>query len=454
MNNWKDHIDWDSLLTEIQMGQCIVVVGTELVNLPDNKSLFELLIHYLKSVPRVKDQIETNYFFEHEELLLLNSKLARTWIDIEIKKFLAERKEFIEPFRMLSQLPFSVILSFHWNTALFDSFRRIKRKSEFLYSYKFEQFSPVSKYPNAEEPWIYNLLGNSDKSDVVLTFDDMFVYLQNILGKDTLPSALKTKLIEARSVLFLGVHFDKWYMQMLLRVLFPNEGERRVQYTLGSTASKETTAFIARRLKMEALDVEPMELLAEIYTQFKSAGKLDGKRVFFSYSHRDKEVMGRVQQAMLHVPIDWMLDERNMEAGERISRYMRNVERMDTVLVLLSDQSLRSPYVMKEIQLAREHNVSIIPLHMDLAFLAPEKGAELLAMAKEKIMDVGRRMNERKQNDPFDSTPDLKEEEALWSEYGRHLPGILADFKGSKSISIEGTSFNHGIELLKIQLLR
>lgn len=455
MQHWKDQIDWESLITEIENGQCLVVVGTELTRHPEDKSLFESLVDFLKAEPKVNNQIETDFFFEHEELLHLHSPTARTPVNTQIKNFLASRKEFEEAFRMLSQLPFSVYLSFHWNKELYQHVKRIKKGTEFLHSSRFELFNPASRYPTNETPWVYNLLGNSDQSDIVLTFDDMFSYLQSMLKETNLPSvvALKSKLSEARSVLFLGVHFDKWYMQMLLRVLFPGDGERRIQYALGDKASKEATSFIARRLKMEPLDVEPIELLGELYTQFRNAGKLNGKKVFFSYSHKDKEYMESIQSALQNAPIDWILDERNMDAGERIAKFMHNVQRMDALVVLISANSLRSPYVLKEVQIARESNVTIIPLHLDESFLASDKGAELLSMAKEKILDVNRRMNERKQQDPFDSTPDLKEEEQLWSEYGRNMPAILADLKGSKSIGLDNSTFSKGIEQLKNQLL-
>lgn len=39
MTNWADSIPWDDLLDEIEYGQCVLVIGPELVSLPDNQTL-------------------------------------------------------------------------------------------------------------------------------------------------------------------------------------------------------------------------------------------------------------------------------------------------------------------------------------------------------------------------------------------------------------------------------
>ena len=71
MEDWKEIIEWDDLITEILQEQCVLIVGHDLVNFPGADNFFQLLIRELKQTERLRKDVElnTNFIFEHDELL-------------------------------------------------------------------------------------------------------------------------------------------------------------------------------------------------------------------------------------------------------------------------------------------------------------------------------------------------------------------------------------------------
>ena len=49
--------------------------------------------------------------------------------------------------------------------------------------------------------------------------DDLFDYLHSVFNSNSMHQELKTELADAYNYLFLGLPFEKWYLQLLLRVL-------------------------------------------------------------------------------------------------------------------------------------------------------------------------------------------------------------------------------------------
>ena len=58
-----------------------------------------------------------------------------------------------------------------------------------------------------------------DKDSLVMSFDDMFGYMEAIFEKKRMPQNVKLKIQQATHFIFLGVPLDKWYFHMFMRVL-------------------------------------------------------------------------------------------------------------------------------------------------------------------------------------------------------------------------------------------
>ena len=86
-------------------------------------------------------------------------------------------------------------------------------------------------------------------------------------------------------------------------------------------------------------------------------------RVFMAYSRRDGAYASQLYRALTSLNVEGFLDAADVAAGavwdEAIKRAVRDA---DAVVVLLSENSLRSNFVMAEVGLAWDANKRIIPV--------------------------------------------------------------------------------------------
>ena len=126
---------------------------------------------------------------------------------------------------------------------------------------------------------------------------------------------------------------------------------------------------------------------------------------------------------------------------------------MDAVVVLISKDSLQSPWVSKEISLSREAGVRLIPCHLDDTFLDPSLGDNIKTFVAKKLSDIRSLIAEREEKYPLDDLQDLTDEKNLWLEFGRGIPDLIAWLRSIKSIQLDDTVFDKGIKTLVSNIL-
>ena len=107
---------------------------------------------------------------------------------------------------------------------------------------------------------------------------------------------------------------------------------------------------------------------------------LKNLRIFISYSHKDAPVAYRIKQKLLEKDYRVFLDE-DVEIGcnwvETIAEAIVEASQSGCVLALLTENSVKSPSVMREIEFALEKNGNVIPVRFGEVTL-PDKLAFLL----------------------------------------------------------------------------
>ncbi len=460
-DDWKENIEWDDLLNEIRSGQCVLVVGPELVEFENQQTLFQRLCQQLSNNERTKRQLDLptpQFFFENEELLQLSERGRDTSLYEFYKNFYAQRLEFDEPFKKIAQLPFSLIISLLPDRRLPETFDQLNLPKHFgYYSIAINETTVIEK-PSTDKPLIYNIMGDIQEKDMVFTFDHLFTYLKGIMGPRPLPTPILTTFQNATSFLFLGVRFEKWYMQMLLRIILADNKQKLLKYSLlQNKQNPEACTFIARRLKLDFLETSPSEFLDEIFTRGQLGNilsKPQKKKVFISYSHSDKIIATAIAQQLKLNDIDVFIDESSMLPGDKIRHFMEIVRDMDIFIVIVSKNSLQSPWVSHEISIARSRGIRIIPCHLYDFFSDDLIVHEIIELAKNKIRKFNRLNFNLIDDSPLQITDELKDdEENLWRELGLKASENIAHLKGSKSITITSMEenpieFDHVITLL------
>ncbi len=210
-------INWDILLHELESGKCILCVGPDVYSKADSARLEQKLADTLRQKSaalgiRVYDDGWFHYLKERDELA--------TWFSI---------KQFYETqlppdtdtlFQGIAALPFHLILNFTPDYRLREAFVSSGKPFEFDCLNKTENCKKADFEPTHAKPLVFNMLGEiREKESLIMTYDDLFGYMEAIFDKKRLPKNVKDKLEQASHFIFLGMPLDKWYFHLFMRVL-------------------------------------------------------------------------------------------------------------------------------------------------------------------------------------------------------------------------------------------
>lgn len=255
MNGNTVAINWEFILDKLREEQCLLVLGPEVYRAANGGSLREDLIRQL-SLPN-NENIQK--YYEEDDFFLFDDPYKRTLACHQIKGFY-RTAEPGETIRQIAQLPFHAILTITPDKVLPTAFEQLNFNFQFGHYKKNIDPQPI-KPPSIGMPLIYNVFGCIDNEEsMVLTHNDLYDYFKSIFARKSMPDRLNVLLQEVKNIIFLGVPFEKWYFQLLLREL----GIHQQQY--------EFTRFAANQSLTD-------ELRTFCYDQFKInfiANNIDG----------------------------------------------------------------------------------------------------------------------------------------------------------------------------------
>ncbi len=87
--------------------------------------------------------------------------------------------------------------------------------------------------------------------------------------------------------------------------------------------------------------------------------------IFISYSHKDKDYVHRLQDALQNEGFEVWIDDRIDYGDEWPKVVARNLDASDGVIVVLSNNSYESDMVQNEVTRAREKHKPIFPLLLE-----------------------------------------------------------------------------------------
>ena len=170
--------------------------------------------------------------------------------------------------KQLAKIPFHVLLSVTPDKLLPQAFQEENFEFQFDH-YKKKQEPPKIKKPTKESPLIYNLLGCVDNEEsLILTHNDLYDYFKSIFELNSLPEQLKQALKnrEINCFIFLGVPFDKWYMQLLMRELGIHQNQDDfIRYAVNQSMTEEIKTFCAEQFTIQFVDKNIPDFVQKLY---------------------------------------------------------------------------------------------------------------------------------------------------------------------------------------------
>jgi hypothetical protein len=262
---------WPSLVTDLEVGMCTPVVGFGIAEalLGTRQDIamewaqsyrYPMAPHNRESLPQVAQYLAVNQNQRFPALQFM-SHLRRTVVeryrddlpadllreDASLEDLLAvawearHRREEVEPFSVLAQLPAPVYITTLNSRLLANALRDAGREPEVeLCRWHEDADWPESVFerepgyrPTPERPLVFHLLGTFDEPEsLVLTEDDYFDFLIGVTrNQDLVPKVVRRRLSDS-ALMFLGFGLDEWDFRVLYRSLMRTEGRRRRdQYT-------------------------------------------------------------------------------------------------------------------------------------------------------------------------------------------------------------------------------
>lgn len=271
-------INWDILLHELESGKCILCVGPDVYSKAEGVRLEQKLADTLRQKSdalgiRVYDDGWFHYLKERDELA--------TWFSI---------KQFYETqlppdsdalFQDIAALPFHLILNFTPDYRLREAFLASGKPFEFDCLNKTENCKKADFEPTHAKPLVFNMLGEiKEKESLIMTYDDLFGYMEAIFDKKRLPKNVKDKLEQASHFIFLGMPLDKWYFHLFMRVLNMHKDTtktKRFAATYSANSANATFSEEQYTLTFVQEDIVAFADLLKIKSAAAQAEKTDGK---------------------------------------------------------------------------------------------------------------------------------------------------------------------------------
>ncbi len=333
---------------KIESGKCIIILGPDVVVENSSKTANEKLKEYLEE----KGIDEIKYFYDKDEFFSF-SEDETFFTNLNIRKFY-EQLTATEILRKIAAIPFHLIITLSPDKIL------CKVLEEGGFNPNFDFFDKSQKHdsfpkPTKEKPLIYNLFGSYDvEESLVLTYNDLFDYLFAVYKKFELPNTLKDELKnDSYLILFVGLHFEKWYFKLLLRILNCHEPKRNFGSEKDRNMNIQLQNFYAEEFKTKFLQFTSSDIINSIYKKFEEQNKLRRKAgvVFISYAWggESENIVGMLQNALNNQGISTIRDKTDLEFKGSIPEFMKKLGEAEVVVVVISDKYLKSPYCMSEL---------------------------------------------------------------------------------------------------------
>lgn len=266
-------IDWDDILYNLKHQKTIVFLGPNAYLTPDNKPIETILLEEIGARdpenPYIKAYYEDGFF-------LLKEKKFRRRLVRQIKDFYNSQTAQLELFlNKLSRIPFHIYILMTPDQMLANAFKKLNLP---FYQDVYNMGQPAGSFtpPMKEMPLVYNMLGSfSNNESLVLTHNDLFDYLKSIFIGKSMPIGLKEALYDVNQYMFLGLSFDKWYLQLLLRILdlHTQELEHLERIATKSKLPIQENLF-KEQFSMEFIPDEAEVFIHHLYDKCEKAGML------------------------------------------------------------------------------------------------------------------------------------------------------------------------------------
>lgn len=266
---------FEDICHSIKQESCLFISGDRLVQCVDNS--FFITSIYEKAI---KDYSKAN--------LILNQKtnLISGGDNWDLRDFPFRLQKYFETMpnvdsELLSkfiQIPFNCYINLFFDSFLIPLLR--EQNIDFKFSYYSDHINrkitdeiEELTTPTKQTPLLYNLFGSiADNASIAVTEDKMNRLITSI-QKGYLPTIVRSIIRSANTIIFVGINWEAWYNQSVIRLLLNDLSEKTHCYTLIDNITVDSVGFL-RSLDIRAIDIKHFDLVNLIYSAFEKENLL------------------------------------------------------------------------------------------------------------------------------------------------------------------------------------
>ncbi|MCO6480738.1 MAG: hypothetical protein J5I94_29120 [Phaeodactylibacter sp.] len=268
-------VKWNALLDAIEREKCILCIGPGIFTDKKGQKLEEQIISYLKKNGELDEDI-TCY---PDGLFYFKRDAKRNNILADISRFYQQKFPEVEKiFRQMAHIPFNLILFLTPDNkyAQIAELEELPVNSDFYFK---KQPPRIKGRPTREHPVAYNLFGSFDDDEsIILTYDDLFDFMQSTFEGNSMSDEMRLLIKNARHFICLGLPFDKWYMQLLLRILEMHSNKRLTKYASNAIQhDQETLTFYQDQFDITFVPKDIAAFINELHQECRQGGLIRKK---------------------------------------------------------------------------------------------------------------------------------------------------------------------------------
>lgn len=252
--------EWRNIIDDIEQGKAVLLIGPDFM-LFENKPIYT----YLQAELLKSNESDISFYYERDGLFMFSSDSAKLRVIREINRLYDSLTPDETVLSRIAQIPFPLIISLNpdhfLSQVLYE--KGIRHRSQYN---RANERIDVEK-PATTAPLIYNLFGSITQDDsLVLDYDDVYRLLKWTFDEGNLPPKLLQCYRQARTCIFLGFQFDRWYSQLLLKIL-NGEGKKEQHIAIRRPDKADAEAFIMRQFNIKFIG-DQLNLIDEIFDRY------------------------------------------------------------------------------------------------------------------------------------------------------------------------------------------
>jgi len=269
-----DDINWDYVLDSLKAQKCVLFLGVNAFKTEEGNDLETEMLKWLTGRDPNKEEIR---HINQDGFLILKKKLYKRRVVEKIREFYNQSFPKVEEqLAKVARMPFSLIVTLTYDNLLQRVFESMSLEYKVDFYVKNKNAPLEFVPPSKDSPLIYNIMGNiEDPESLVLTHEDFFNYLESVFVAKSMHPELKNIIFGAERFIFLGLPYERWYFQMLLRTMkLHDKSLEEIERTEFSELYDPAVEVVYEEFRINFIPSGAEGFINKLYDHCSSAGML------------------------------------------------------------------------------------------------------------------------------------------------------------------------------------